>query len=77
MGQEIYKKNNTKNFNFALSVTEFGMLLRDSEYKGSLTYNDVLKLDKNNIWTDKYGYQEEFINMVEKTMGIKEKRQNR
>ena len=53
------------------------MLLRDSEYKGSLTYNDVLKLDKNNIWTDKYGYQEEFINMVEKTMGIKEKRQNR
>ena len=71
--QEIYKKNNTKNFNFALSVAEFGMLLRDSEYKGSLTYSDVVKLAKSNLEADKYGYQEEFINMVEKTMEIEER----
>ena len=73
LGQEIYKKNNTKNFNFALSVAEFGMLLRDSEYKGSLTYSDVVKLAKSNLEADKYGYQEEFINMVEKTMEIEER----
>ena len=71
LGQEIYKKNNTKNFNFALSVAEFGMLLRDSEYKGALTYSDVLKLAKSNTGVDKYGYQEEFIKMIEKTIELK------
>ena len=73
LGQEIYKKNNTKNFNFALSVAEFGMLLRDSEYKGALTYSDVLKLAKSNTGVDKYGYQEEFIKMIEKTIELKNK----
>ncbi len=73
LGQEIYKKNNTKDFNFALSVAEFGMLLRDSEYKGALTYNDVLKLARSNKGNDKYGYQEEFINMVEKGIELEEK----
>ena len=72
LGQEIYKKNNTKDFNFALSAAEFGMLLRDSEHKGDLTYSNVLKLAKNNKGNDKYGYQEEFINMIEKTIELEQ-----
>lgn len=70
--QDIYKKNNTKDFNFALSVAEFGMLLRDSEYKGKLTYNDVLEFAKNNTGSDEYGYKAEFREMVEKAAKIEE-----
>ena len=68
--QDIYKKNNTNDFNFAVSAAEFGMLLRNSEYKGNLTYGDVLKLAKNNTGNDKYGYKAEFIQMIEKAAEI-------
>ncbi len=68
--QDIYKKNNTNDFNFAVSVAEFGMLLRDSEYKENLTYEDVLKLAENNKGNDKYEYKAEFIQMVEKASEI-------
>ena len=46
------------------------MLLRNSEYKGNLTYGDVLKLAKNNTGNDKYGYKAEFIQMIEKAAEI-------
>ena len=68
--QDIYKEKNTNDFNFAVSVVEFGMLLRDSVYKGDLTYGDVLKLAKDNKGNDKYEYKAEFIEMVEKAAKI-------
>jgi Ca-activated chloride channel family protein len=67
---DIYRKKNTEDFNFAVSVAEFGMLLRDSEYKGSIKYSDVLKLAKSNKGTDKYEYKQEFIKMIEKAEKI-------
>ncbi len=63
---EIYKKTNTKDFNFALSVVEFGMLLRNSEYKENLSYEDTLDLARKNKGNDEYEYKEEFIKMVER-----------
>ena len=72
--QNIYKKNNTNDFNFAVSVAEFGMLLRESEYKANLTYGDVLKLAKNNTGNDKYEYKAEFIQMIEKASEIEMKK---
>ncbi|MEO1049947.1 MAG: VWA domain-containing protein [Bacteroidota bacterium] len=50
---------------FAVAVTGFGMLLRDSEYKGNLTYNEIVATAKKNMGSDKFGYRQEFINMVE------------
>ncbi|MCP1223565.1 VWA domain-containing protein [Sebaldella sp. S0638] len=74
--QDIYKKNNTNDFNFAVSAAEFGMLLRNSEHKGNLTYEDVLKLAKNNKENDKYGYKAEFIQMIEKAAEIEKASEN-
>ena len=34
------------NFKFASAVSQFGMLLRDSKFKGTSSYDDVLKLAK-------------------------------
>lgn len=54
------------NFKFSAAVAAFGMLLRDSEYKGNITYNDILKIAKSSKGEDKEGYRSEFITLVEK-----------
>ena len=71
---DVYNKENSIDYNFGLSVAEFGMLLRDSEYKGTLTYNSVLEQAKNNIGKDSNGYKAEFIELVEKAKQLKEKK---
>jgi Ca-activated chloride channel homolog len=45
-------------------VAMFGMLLRDSKYKGSGTMNDVIELAENARGKDKDGYRSEFIRLV-------------
>ena len=56
----------TANFRFAAAVAEFGMLLRDSEFKGTASYRNVLKLAKGAKGEDEHGYQGEFIQLVRK-----------
>lgn len=55
----------SKEFYFASSVVEFGLLLRDSEYKGDASYNEVIKRAKATKGDDAEGYRTEFIKMVE------------
>lgn len=65
--KDLDKKANSKNFMLAVSVAEFGMLLRDSEFKGSASYDHVLLWAKRAKGEDTYGYIAEFISLVEKT----------
>jgi Ca-activated chloride channel homolog len=53
------------NFRFAASVAQFGMLLRDSEFKSAASYADVLNLATKAKGTDEEGYRTEFIRMVQ------------
>jgi Ca-activated chloride channel family protein len=53
------------NFNFASSIAEFGMLLRESLSKGQATYDDVIARAKTAKGNDDDGYRAEFIRMVE------------
>jgi Ca-activated chloride channel family protein len=55
----------SNNFRFSAAVAGFGMLLRDSEYKGSLDYNQVLAMARAAKGIDKDGYRAEFIRLVE------------
>ncbi len=52
------------NFKFSAAVAGFGMLLRDSKFKGDLTYQEVITLAKNSKGKDEHGYRSEFINLV-------------
>ncbi len=54
----------SNNFRFSASVAAFGMLLRDSEFKGTSTYEMVAKLAKGSKGNDTEGYRDEFIRMV-------------
>ncbi len=49
---------------FALAVAEFGMLLRDSKYKGKSSYAHAIQLAKSATGQDKFGYREEFIDLA-------------
>ncbi len=53
-----------EDFQFAASVAAFGMLLRESEYKGACTYDMVLDLARSGKGGDPYNYRGEFINLV-------------
>ncbi|HHL52337.1 MAG TPA: DUF3520 domain-containing protein [Flammeovirgaceae bacterium] len=53
------------NFRWAAAVAEFGMVLRDSEFKGNSNPEEILKLARSARGRDPYGYRQEFIGLVE------------
>jgi len=53
------------NLGFAASVAEFALLLRDSEFKGSASYSQVLELARAHRGEDLHNYRGEFIKLVE------------
>lgn len=71
-GQEIYHQDLSEaNMRLEASVAEFGMLLKDSNYKGNSSYEQILDL-----WKDAaYGGNEEireFLTLVQMAGGLEE-----
>jgi secreted protein with Ig-like and vWFA domain len=56
---------------FAASVAGFGLLLRDSKYKGNLTYAATIELAQGGIGEDPHGYRKEFLDMVRKAKELR------
>ncbi len=52
-------------FRFSAAVAGFGMLLRNSEYRGNMTYNDLILQAKKSKGKDFEGDRAEFIRLVE------------
>ena len=55
----------SENFRFSASVAEFGMLLRNSEYKQQSSFSHVVSLAKAAKGKDDNGYRSEFVRLVE------------
>ncbi|MBO6621735.1 MAG: von Willebrand factor type A domain-containing protein [Balneola sp.] len=55
----------SENLKFAASVASFGMLLRDSKFKGNSSFEMVQQLAKESKGIDENGYRAEFIKIVE------------
>ncbi len=53
------------NFRFASAVASFAMLLRDSEHRGSATFDRVIALARGARGADPEGYRAEFVTLVE------------
>lgn len=51
-------------FRFAAAVASFGMLLRNSGFKGSASLDTVVELAKNAKASDEDGYRAEFVRLV-------------
>ena len=53
-------------FKFAAAVASFGMLLRNSEYKGDFSYDAVQKIAQEGLGADAHGYRQAFLEMARK-----------
>ena len=56
--------HNTTDFNFASAVAGFAHLLRNSEYAGDITINQIIAQAEDNLGKDYDGYRHEFVNIA-------------
>lgn len=52
-------------FRFAMGIAMFGQLLKNSDFKGSATYEKVLEEINHGLGEDSHGYRREFVRLVE------------
>ena len=64
---------NSVNFRFVSAVAQFGMLLRNSEFKQGSSYRTVYQLAKNALGKDEEGYRAEFLRLVNGALKISKK----
>jgi Ca-activated chloride channel family protein len=57
-------------FQFAAAVASFGMILRNSQYRGGSSYDNVLELAKAGLKDDEHGYRAEFVELVKRAKEI-------
>ena len=65
------KNNVSSDMKFASAVAMFAQILKDSDFKGSGTYSDVIALAKAGLENDDNGYRREFVRLVEMTKNLK------
>ena len=59
------------NMNFAAALAAYGMILRDSKYKGEATMKMAKELAERGLSFDPDGYRKEFVEIVGKAEGLK------
>ncbi|HSV64005.1 MAG TPA: von Willebrand factor type A domain-containing protein [Chthoniobacterales bacterium] len=64
-------ENAAQDLKFAAAVAEFGMLLRDSQYKGKGTFGAVIEWAQEGKGRDTAGYRAGFIEMAHKVQSLK------
>lgn len=60
----------SENLKFASAVAMFGMVLRNSEYKGNSDYNSIIKIANTAKSYDPDGYRGEFVRLVKISKGL-------
>ena len=65
MDTPVDLKNSSKDFKFASAVAEFGMLLRDSQFKEKSSFDQAISLARQGKGEDNDGYRSEFIKLAE------------
>ena len=63
-GKLLGNKATSESFRFSAAVAEFGLILRDSQYKENASIEQVLSLAQGGRGSDAEGYRGEFIKLV-------------
>lgn len=64
-------ENASENLRFASAVAEFGLLLRDSRYKGNANFASVTARANSSAQSDLRGYRGEFVELLNKAQRLK------
>lgn len=59
------------NLKFAAAVSEFGMILRDSEFKGTATLENAAKIARSARGNDEDGYRAELVRLINTAKDLK------
>ncbi|HEU4884778.1 MAG TPA: VWA domain-containing protein [Longimicrobium sp.] len=59
-------------FRFAAAVAQWGMLLRDSQFKGNSTWSSAAELAGGSLGHDEHGYRAEFVTLLNASRRIAE-----
>lgn len=70
LDKQISIAKTSDNFRFSAAVAEFGMLLRNSEFKSSSSYTNVISLARKAKGNDEEGYRSEFVRLVESAQSL-------
>jgi secreted protein with Ig-like and vWFA domain len=71
LADDVRKYGQTSaDFRFAASVAAFGMVLRQSQYRGSSTFDSALELAQEGVGYDPHGYRTEFLDLIRKARGL-------
>ena len=68
-GDKAYSQA-SQDFKFAAAVASFGMILRESPYKGNGTLAAVLELAQEGKGSDPHGYRGEFLELVKQARAL-------
>ncbi len=64
-------ENATDNLRFASAVAQFGLLLRDSRYKGNASFGNISSIAQSSLGSDLKSYRNDFLNLVGKANRLK------
>jgi len=62
----------SNDYKFAASVAQFGMLLRDSKFRGNTNFDSVLEIASASLGPDRAGYRAEFLELVKAARSLKQ-----
>jgi Ca-activated chloride channel family protein len=71
-GKVLDLEDTSDNFRFSASIAEFGLILRNSEFKAEATMEEVIAMAKGAKGEDDEGYRSEFIKLVRLADSLKE-----
>lgn len=71
MDRNVSVEQASENLRFASAVAQFGMLLRDSRYRGNASFGSVESLAGGSFGSDLNNYRTEFLGMVERAKRLK------
>ena len=66
LDEENSIENASANLRFASAVAGFGLILRDSRYKGNASYGKITQLAQDSLGSDLKNYRSDFLDMVMK-----------
>ncbi|MBQ8301245.1 MAG: von Willebrand factor type A domain-containing protein [Clostridia bacterium] len=55
----------SENFCFAAALAEFGMLMNESEYKGTADFDSIVNLALQGLGEDEFGFRTEFLHLAD------------
>ena len=71
-GKVLELDQTSDNFRFSAAVAEFGLILRESEYKADASIEQVIALAREARGEDEEGYRSEFLKLVRLTGSLKD-----